>query len=229
MTLTDDLAEKHEKDIELMQRMYLEAERQFVEFNFIVPYVDNDDQVYSPRLVSLLQVIGSQIDGILKILAGLLSIDVKRVTKKKQPAFTDYTQVIDRHGLLSVQQIRFKENGKVLTPFKFDSSHTTDWRKALNDTKHELPKGAYSGQYGHVVNSIAALAILHELVNTATHDDFRPYILNSKNWFDNGVSMRSLGLQKSHDFCRKKSQVFEYAMWFTLSELTPTLPEPSGH
>lgn len=222
LTIRDDLTERYERDIELMQRMYLEAERQFIEFNIIVPYADNDNNVYSPRLVSLLQIIGSQIDGVLKILAGLLSKNLKISSNSGKPSFTDYTRALDRYGLLSAQKIQLKENKKLLAPFRFDANYTTEWRTALNATKHDLPEGAYIGRYGHVVNSLAALAILHEIAGAAKHDKFRPYILNSKNWPDNGLQMLEMGFVKDYDFCRQKSQVFTYAIWFTLLEPTPT-------
>lgn len=225
LTIRDDVSERYEKDIELMQRMYLEAERQFIEFNLIVPYVENDDNVYSPRLVSLLQIIGSQIDGILKILAGLLSIDIQSLLSlgTKEPSFTHYTRILDRYGMLTAQEIRLNETSKVIMPFKFNENHTTDWRIALNATKHDLPQGAYCGRYGHVVNSLAALAILHELVYTSTHDRFRSYILNEKNWANDGADHLDMGYLTGHDFCREKSKVFTYRMRIQLTE--PTLVE----
>jgi hypothetical protein len=167
----------YSEEISRMRKIYLESERQFIEFDNIVPYADNDDKVYSPRLVNMLYGIELQIDGMLKILIKLLSLKPKRQT------FPSYIKELNSGGMLSIQEIHFRESRRVMVPFFIDSEYNTTWHKAYNDTKHQLPKGMYSGKYGNVANALAALAILHEIVYTiAYRESYRKEALNKEYW-----------------------------------------------
>lgn len=217
MTRLDKLLEAYSQRIDEMHTFYVDAERQFIEFNEIVPYVKNDDDVYSPRLFSLLQYIHSQIDGTLKILAGLLAIEVKN-------KFDHYMRELNGFNMLTVQQIKLREGGKIFKPFELDSNHTTAWRTANNKAKHAMPEGAYFAKYGCVVNSLAALAILHEIIIKAQDLNLRPYILNEKNWYVNNYELFIPDTNMFYEsrFCQTRSKIFDYPMSLYMNEKAET-------
>lgn len=57
-----------------MKEHYIESERQFIEFTTIIPLSHNPDNVYSPRLWSILQSVASQIEGMFRILTAELNL-----------------------------------------------------------------------------------------------------------------------------------------------------------
>lgn len=207
LQLADEREERLARNISLMTKMYLESERQFLEFNNIVPYIGNGDSVYSPRLVTMLQGIGSQIDGMLKIISDIVSIQPERQT------FPSYIEALNRSEMLSKQHILLRDNtSELIFPFcMIPDGDNLAWWKAYNDTKHGLPEGAYSGKYGNVINALAALAILHEIAAAAKRwHMYRNLIIDPTCWHSQplltGVSMSS--------FAAEYSGVFHYVMLF---------------
>ncbi len=51
-----------------MQRLHNELELQFLEVNKIIPYDNNDSNVYSPRYVFILQDASRQVDGLFRLI-----------------------------------------------------------------------------------------------------------------------------------------------------------------
>lgn len=53
------------KYLEGMRELYLDSEKQFIEFSETVPYIDNSWYIHSPRLYSLLLAVCDQIESLM--------------------------------------------------------------------------------------------------------------------------------------------------------------------
>ena len=162
-----------------MQQLYSNLESEFLSFNKIVPYNHNPDDVYSPKLVNILQNIGPQIYGIFNIISKQLGITVN------PDKFPNYVRVFNEKELLSNQHVILMEGGKQIKPFEKDQENYT-WWDAYNSVKHDLPKGIFEATYGKVIQSLGSLYILHHISDTIQRKK-NPIIeegeiLDSSNW-----------------------------------------------
>lgn len=142
-----------------MQKLYTNLEYEFLLFNEIIPYAHNPIDVYSPKLVNILQSIGPQIYGMFKMMTDQLDIQSKNFK------FPDYFDSINNHTLLSNQSIILIETNQILEPFE-ENKTDYDWWNAYNKVKHELPKGIFETKYKDVIYSLGALYILHHIADT---------------------------------------------------------------
>jgi len=170
----------------LMEDLYWDTERQFLEFAAIIPYDHNPDDVYSPRLVSILRSAGSQIDGLLKIITERLGLTP---ASNKYPA---YYECLNQGGMLQCQKVT---PVRTLKPFKPFTDKNPPWWKAYNDTKHGLPEGAYAATLVNTLQALGALYVLHHIgrlllfqevpgTGISQQSDFPASLLKAENWYD---------------------------------------------
>lgn len=166
------------KELYEMQHLYSNLEEEFLEFDKIIPYSHNPDNVFSPKLVNILQNIGPQIYGMFKIISKQLEITIN------PEKFPNYVQTIDEKELLSNQHVRIIDGGKQITPFEKEKTNYI-WWDAYNSVKHELPKGIFEGTYGNVIKSLASLYILHHISDTIQrekNEQIEQDITDASNW-----------------------------------------------
>ncbi len=167
------------RELTQMQQLFSNLETDFLEFNEIVPYDHNPDEVYSPKLVNILQNIGPQIYGLFKIISKQLGL------KLDNEKFPSYVKSLDELGLLSNQHVLLMKNAKAVKPFQLNETNY-EWWDSYNSVKHDLPHGIFEAKYVNVINSLGALYILHHIadaIQTKKNDIIeKENILDSSNW-----------------------------------------------
>lgn len=167
-----------------LRRLYVESEREFIEFTNIIPVDRNPYEVYSPRLWPILLSVGSQVDGMLKLLIEEFNLDVK---SNKFPAMRE---ALNTEGMLTAQKITLKEKLEPFNPFAEDN---LDWWNAYNATKHDLPEGIYKATLGNTIQALGVLFILNHIGNilfmrmsplTNVSKDPTDMILMKESWQD---------------------------------------------
>jgi hypothetical protein len=183
-----------------MARLYEDTERQFLSFNRIIPYSHNPGEVYSPRLYTILQSCSAQIISMMDSLTSFLFEDTFHSrSRRRQKTFGFYYERLNKEGMLSVQKLAPKEKvTMIITPFKVSEGVTPRWWQAYNDTKHDLPHGAYIGTLENVLNALGALTILHDICQWIFRTSARNSILRKENWKD-----------KSNDFVKDYEYIID--------------------
>ena len=165
--------EYHRKMLEI----YLNTEKQFLEFNEWVPMETNKLSVNSPRLYSLLITSCGQVEALMKKICE--SIDI--IPKKKN--FPEYYKILNSQGMLGLQSITVYNTGKNFRPFN-ENNEEHFWWKSHNDAKHELPEGILKGTIENVLYALAAINILQKIFLSIPLDDDAQKILDPKYWMN---------------------------------------------
>lgn len=170
------------ENMTIMRERYIESEREFHQFNRIIPHDKNPDYIYSPRLVNLLVGICFQIEGVLELL-------ITEFNLGEYKDFPDSFDKLNKQGLLSIQKIVLQKNMRLLLPYDLPSvrqeHYTPPWWGAYNDVKHKVPHGIYNSTLGNVINALSALWILHCIANTKIRlYSYSGNILDKNEWHD---------------------------------------------
>ena len=209
------IIEKH--PLPEMKPFYRDIERQFLEFNEIIPIEKNPaTEIYSPRFFNMIHTLGSQIDAMLQILVKDLGV------KPKSKNFPGYCDALNTDGILSYQKVRCTLNHSTIQPFKEASP---DWWNKYNKAKHELPFGPETIRLNHIVDSLAGLYILNTLawnreVATDPGIDLPDYyrysssFLDIKNWRDEEYELENNLPTNNDDTVMIKSKVFSRLTYY---------------
>ena len=169
-----------------MRGLYFETERQFMEFVQVIPYEHNPDDVYSPKLVNILQSTGPQIDGMFKI------IEAEPGLAPVSDSFPSHYDTLNSHGLLEIQKVIPQ---RMERPFKPYEARSPDWWQAYNHAKHDLPDGVYEGTFDKVLRALGGIVVLHHIgqllffrhlpkTGISQQPDFLAEVVDSQNWHD---------------------------------------------
>lgn len=177
-----------------MRKLHIDVEDQFLSFNRIVPYNHNPGEVYSPRLYSILQNACAQVismmNAITKRIGSKTPMNVSIGKKEKQRKFDECYNFLNQKLMLAVQSVAPREKIEMtIRPFKF-KQNVPIWWQQYNNTKHQLPEGAYVGTIRNVMNALAAVTILHHIAEHMINLRDASRILASKNWRDNSKEVR---------------------------------------
>jgi len=149
-----------------MKQLYLSTERQFLEFNEIIPYTsnhpDNWNKIHSPMLVNIVLSACPQIEKMLKI----LSNELKLKPENEGKSIFDYLKPLDKKGLLKEQFVGMSNLGNpniLLQPFLKDSNSKLEWWYGYNQIKHDIIEGVRFGTLKNTINALAGLSILHHI------------------------------------------------------------------
>ncbi len=173
--------------------LYMTTERQFIDFDEIVPHDRNPDNVYSPRLYSILQSSGSQVDGLFRAIVHEMSLCAKT---ENVPGFYD---ALNSKGLLPNLKVLTRRSHRRLQPF---TTNPPDWWKAYNYSKHNLPEGLYEVNLGRTLDALGGVFILLYIglaclgrttlgTNVINRTDFPDWILDATLWQDFEQSLLS--------------------------------------
>jgi len=198
-----------------MQALHQDLEDRFLSFNKVVAFNHNPDEVYSPRLYSVLQGASSQVISMMQ----LLTSELKLYKSQKQEKFHFYYKLLNSEGMLSKQIIcPKKDTRRIMAPFQIYENETPKWWKKYNDSKHDLPKGAYQGTIGNVLGAMGALAILHDIAEQAEKMNEPNMLLDGSKWVvysDDIISNNArLKLKAESDF---KSKIFFFLRHFFIT------------
>jgi len=160
-------------DIRELKRIWMDLEKQMFDFNEIIPYGRNPHDVYSPKLVNMMLITGPQIEAMAKLIVKKLKL------KPKGKGVPRYLKEINKNAVLSVQRIVSITSGLLFTPFPAEYA----WWKSYNLTKHELLEEIFKIRYQKVIESLAALAILHRIYDVMEENPKHgKEVLDRKNW-----------------------------------------------
>ena len=141
-----------------MEPFYRDAERQFLEFNEIIPIDKNPKtEIYSPRFFSMIYPLGAQVDAMLQILLKDLGITPKIKN------FPEYYDALNTGKALSFQKVQCLLDRSTIQPFE---KSRPEWWAMYNKAKHELPFGIESIRLSHILDLLAGLYVLNDLAWT---------------------------------------------------------------
>ena len=161
-------------DLQSLKRLHRDSEKQLLEFNDIIPYEHNPNNLYSPILVNLLLQVGPQVENVTDLLVRDLDL------KPDGNGVPSRIREINKSGVLSGFRTYFLAHDTQFTPF----TQELEWWDIYNKTKHDLAKSQFEITYGSVMNSMAALASLHRLADAATHcnKEVKMHVSNKEYW-----------------------------------------------
>jgi len=156
-----------ERQLLKMKQLYSSVEQQFIEFNEIIPYNQNDqkngwNKIHSPRLVNLLLSICPQIEKMAKLIVNEMNLEPENNGKSAY----DYLNRLDRKNVLKEQIIGMSNPGSVnilLQPFLKNSNGDIEWWLAYNKIKHDVLEGMEYGTLSNAINALAGLSTLHHI------------------------------------------------------------------
>lgn len=158
-----------ERQLLIMKQLYLSVEQQFVEFNEIIPYNQNNmkngwDVIHSPRLVNLILSICPQIEKMSKLLVDEMNLKLKNDGK----SLYDYLNRLDAKDMLKEQIVGLPNPGStniLLQPFLRNSNEDIVWWLAYNKIKHNVIGGIEYGTLSNAINALAGLSTLHHIAH----------------------------------------------------------------
>lgn len=160
-----------------MRDIYLNTEKQFLEFNEWVPFETNDWSVNSPRLYFLLLTTCGQIEALMKKICEELKI------LPEHENFAEYYITLNHDRALYFQQVSVIRTNETIKPFnENDPKHF--WWKNHNKAKHELPDGILYGNIKNVIYALAGVNALHKLLISIPYDEPKTKLLESKYWMN---------------------------------------------
>jgi len=212
-------SENSEVEIALLWELYKQCEKQFIEFNDIVPYKNNPMYVNSPKLVMLLQSTCIQIEQCQKLLIKIfLNIDSKG-------SFLTLIEHLNKKHMLSIQEVILYDNKEVLKPFADAVKRKTpEWWYGYNQAKHQFLKGRFFGTIGETLNALGALFILNRIAGIIK-DVGASNVFDSHQWSRITPDDRkfSESIWKARNSSLRHSQIFFHPFVVSDSQIIPDL------
>jgi hypothetical protein len=205
---------EYQDKLHKMQRLHSDLDQTFLDVNKVIPYDRNNDDVYSPRYVFILQDASRQVDGMFKLLyyqvQALLAAHGSPQLPLRRYNFIEFYNFLNKKKMLEVQKVAPLEDvSRILTPFQLKKQNTPQWWQAYNDTKHDLPEGDTFGKLGFALEALGAVAILHDIAQAFLYEKAAPdRTLDSANWSDNET--RFLEEYERTKFSKFKSAVSDH-------------------
>ena len=169
-------------NLENLRKLHVDLEKQMLNFDEVIPYErQRTAQIYSPRLLNMMLVCGSQIEAITKLISRKCDIDYDQGIR---PAIRN----INENAVLSNFHIFSIPHKLQFTPFTRD----LEWWETYNDLKHELQDKQFKITYTRVMDAFAALAALHRLADKLDSANKKQIqqILDRKSWVDNKPTIK---------------------------------------
>jgi hypothetical protein len=167
-----------------MKSYYLDIEREFSEFVQTVPYIDNPRIIHSPRLYGILHHTCTQIESLSKLICDTLKLN------PINDNFYNCYNKLNEYDLLTSFKVILHETGELILPFKDQTTLSLDgqhmqhsWWVAYNRSKHKYPEGLIHATIGHVISSLSAAYILHEIARIVEAIG-TPNILEKNQWYE---------------------------------------------
>lgn len=160
-----------------MQYLYQFTEREFLEFDKVVPMRFNPTMnVVSPKLYFLLMTICGQIES--TVIHICKNLDMY---KKNENFGTCYKKLLKESDIIERQSVEISATRQIIKPFVKTNTDTPSWWTSYNKVKHTIPKGIEHSTVKNTVHALAGLYLLmtfHRSIPIKTHKD----ILNTQYW-----------------------------------------------
>src|SRR5688500_6075517 len=132
-----------------MRDLHRDLEKQFLSFDELVPYNHNPDDVYSPRLYSILQGTSAQVISLMQNIVA--ELNSKNISSLWQAKFKDYYDFLNIKGVLSLQVVSPKKKfDKIMTPFALNKYTVHDWWNILYTIQLTLSSGVFVSIILHI-------------------------------------------------------------------------------
>ena len=166
--------EERRKYSQRMMDLYMYTERQFLEFDEIVPMMTNEHTVNSPKLYFTLLTTCGQIESVMNKIYYIL---YGYIPKKFN--FYEYYKKLNESKVLEQLSVKVMKTESTCTPFS-----DVSWWHSHNEAKHEMPVGIKQGTISNTVSALAALYLLLDFFNSIPPREPQS-ILNPIRWFQN--------------------------------------------
>lgn len=161
---------------------YKHIEDQFMETNKYVYFDKANFNVYSYAYISLLLIIGSEIDVLFKEICGYPDEKNKNMGNYKQDVFNKIPDLVQ-------QEVEIGYFGLKILPFKdLTSPNGMTWWKNYNSVKHNRQTSIKLANLETVLNALAALFLLNRFVISDNLGEDEYYYLNKSRLFKTGDS-----------------------------------------
>ncbi|MDE1861509.1 MAG: hypothetical protein KGI33_01215 [Thaumarchaeota archaeon] len=185
--------EGFEHELGNLRKLHVDLEKQMLNFDEIVPYErQRTADIYSPRLLNMMLVCGSQIEAVTKLTCGRCKI---RHDDGIRPAI----RKLDKDGVLSGFRIFSIPHRLQFSPFTKD----LEWWEAYNGLKHDLQDKQFKITYTAVMDAFAVLAALHRLADKLAESDNEQIqqVLDKNSWKSNEI------LEKYHESNKETNHI----------------------
>jgi hypothetical protein len=165
----------------------MDLERQFIDFQNYVPYLDGNETVYSFRLMNLILAIGAHVDSAFKEMFRCSEFSKKydkilRKINTGKATITDYL-TLEQEYCISKRGVVFKRlpEREVVVPFqKFGALKSPDWWTAYNEIKHEFSLNFKKANLKNVRDALAGAFLLNVVHKPAILRLFKYGVAKSK-------------------------------------------------
>jgi len=185
--------------LEKMNELYLATERQFLEFNEIVPFATNNWNVNSPRLYFILLTTCGQIESVMERTCKILRMF------NTNDDFPALHKKLNSNGVLELQKVALIKTQMEISPF-FKNYKDHFWWISHNKAKHDLPSGLKQGTIKNVIYALASLYSLHNILSHVPTEK-KKVILESKYWQTHKPVQVSITNQPRY-YDERKSKLF---------------------
>ena len=187
-----------------MQELYRLTEKQFLEFDEIVPMrLNKKGDTVSPKLYFLLMTICGQVESLTGCICKHCDIRVKKDMFSKR-----YKKLREKSSAIEKQSVQVVMTRETLCPFGETESDTPSWWTAYNKVKHKIPEGLERATVRHTVNALGGLYLLLNFYQSIPRSNPKA-ILDAKNWFPSNLVPKlpstQLGYVPDRDY---KSELF---------------------
>lgn len=194
-----------QKKRNIMLSYHNEVEEQFYEVLRTIP-LENDDEVFSPKLYNILQNSSVQVENMLRLLCDRFELDYG--TDRKFPV---YYKLLNNDNIFKIQRLALIKKQDTFYPLEIqDGLETPFWWTAYNRSKHQLPDGFKEGNLKNTLYALGASYAVHCMAYYAQNasNDF----LDSKRWDNLSITFNADGeLIRSPYPPLPKSNLFYYS------------------
>ena len=170
-----------------MQELYRFTERQFLEFDEIVPMrLNKEGNVVSPKLYFLLMAVCGQVESVTRHICKELGIPVK----KNDGFSTLYNKLCGKFSLIKEQSVQIVMTRDVIRPFGETEKDIPSWWTSYNNVKHKIPEGMEHATARQTIYALGGLYLLMNLYQSLPRNP--KDVLNVDNWFFGNNPMQRL-------------------------------------
>ena len=168
-----------------MQELYRFTERQFLEFDEIVPMrLNRKGDTVSPKLYFLLMTICGQVESVTGRICKSLDIRAESDTFSAL-----YKKLCEEFSTTKEQSVQTVMTREVIRPFGETENDTPSWWTSYNKVKHDIPKGIERATVRHTIHALGGLYLLLNFYQSIPCNNPKD-ILDAENWFSGNPTPR---------------------------------------
>ncbi len=160
-----------------MQELYRLTEKQFLEFDEIVPMrLNRKGDTVSPKLYFLLMTICGQVESITGHICKYF--DIRADSDMFGPL---YKKLCEKSSAIEKQSVQVVMTRDVLRPFGKTENDIPSWWTSYNKVKHDIPEGMERATVRHTVQALGGLYLLLNFYQSIPRIEPKD-MLDAENW-----------------------------------------------